>query len=123
MCMRMRVSNSPTNNQSTNQIIMIMILILIPIRMLDVGNTGLITKTQMRLAEKVLGLIVDNKEGTEGEDADNGELIDFEHFLGSILEQMEKPHWINSASREVSVNFHLLFFLSSFIASTLICSH
>lgn len=69
-------------------------------RMLDTNQTGLITKKQMRLAEKVLGLIVDSKDNISGDESDNGELIDFEHFVGSILEQMEKPHWISAASRE-----------------------
>ena len=82
--------------------------------MLDTEGTGLITKAQMRLAEKVLGLIVDNKEDTTGNEADNGELIDFEHYLGSVLEQMEKPHWISAASKEV--NFHMYVYIHIYLS-------
>lgn len=83
--------------------------------MLDTNQTGLITKKQMRLAEKVLGLIVDNKDNISGDESDNGELIDFEHFVGSILEQMEKPHWISAASREVNSVLHIFSLLSRFL--------
>lgn len=71
----------------------------------------------MKLAEKVLGLTVDNKDD-ESDETDNGELIDFEHFLGSVLEQMEKPHWINAASREV--NIRVFRFFNSYIFSLVI---
>ena len=85
--------------------------------MLDSKGTGLINKKQMKLAEKVLGLTVDNKDD-ESDETDNGELIDFEHFLGSVLEQMEKPHWINAASREV--NIRVFPFFSPYVFSLVI---
>ena len=72
-------------------------------RMLDTTGSHSITKSQLRLAEKVLGFAVDAKDSVQ--EVDNGELIDFEHYLTIVLEHMEKPLWIQSEAREAFTIF------------------
>jgi len=72
-------------------------------RMLDTSNHNVITRSQLKLAERALGFIT----GLEGEsdvddfaDAEQMELIDFDRYLSIILEHMNKPAFIVHESRE-----------------------
>ena len=72
-------------------------------RMLDVSKNNVITKSQLKLAERALGFITGLEAESEEEDladASQMELIDFDRYLSIILEHMNKPAFISHESRE-----------------------